>query len=179
MKKNSAPTVVWRLAQWASRRWREFFQTIGSCLLGERGSTTYPPSDLSIILDFTVPHTGGSAAESAHAPPPVAAQNNTQILPPANGPVPWLSEAAQTQVSPPDGHEQSPGDDIGASDGTTGETEALTATISNISLHADEAVTRVSSIPNIEKKHINDAMSLAVIITPIKNSIQVLYSKTI
>ena len=65
-------------------------------------------------LDFTVSPTGGSAAESAHAPPPVAAQNSTQSHPPVNGPVPWLSEAARIQasisvaapeVSPPAGHE--------------------------------------------------------------------------
>ena len=102
--------------------------------------------------------------------PSVATQNNTQSLPPATGPVPWLSEGAQAQASisaataegsPPPAENSDNDIDIGASDGSTGETELLTAALSDFSLHTDEDVARTSSISNIEKKCINDAMSRA------------------
>ena len=51
--------------------------------------------------------------------------------------------------------------DIGASDGTTGETEALTTTLSDFSRHTDKAANRTASISDTEKKRINDAMSRA------------------
>ena len=81
--------------------------------------------------------------------------------------MPWLSEAAQTQArisaaAPEDSlpAENSDDDiDIGASDGSTGETELLTTALSAFSLHTDKAANRTSSIPDIEKKRINDAMS--------------------
>ena len=45
LREHGAPAVVWRLAQWAPRRWRECYQTTGHFLLGEIESTTSPPGD--------------------------------------------------------------------------------------------------------------------------------------
>ena len=56
-------------------------------------------------------------------------------------------------------------------DGTTGETEALTVALSDFSLHSDMAANRTTSLPEIEKKRINDAMSRAVSQNDVPHSI--------
>ena len=96
-----------------------------------------------------------------------APQNNTQPSP-ATSAKPWTSESALTQASfsfADAEAEPSPANldeefDM-ASDGATGETEALTAALSDFSLHSDMAANRTASLPDIEKKRINDAMSRA------------------
>ena len=132
----------------------------------ENPPPTHRPIQQTALLFSTAP-LSGPAAPAAPPPPPVgASQNNTQPSP-VTGAQPWLSESAQTQArtsaaaaeaasSPVETGEDT---DIGASDGTTGETEALTAALSDFSLHADKAANRTASISDIEKKRINDAMS--------------------
>ena len=109
-------------------------------------------------LDFQVPPQEGAATESAGAPPS------------ANDSISWLSQAVKVQssiltdnpqISSPPGSAQNADtvtDNIGASDGTTGETAALTSALSKFSIHTDEAANRTSAIPDAEKKRINDAM---------------------
>ena len=48
-----------------------------------------------------------------------------------------------------------------SSDGTTGETAALTAALSNFSIHADKVANRTESLPETEKKRIKAAMARA------------------
>ena len=92
----------------------------------------------------------------------MAAQNSSNSLPPANGSISWLSEASKVQASisavSPHVSLNPDTDNIGASDGTTGETAALTSALSKCTIHIGKAATRTASIPDTEKKRINDAM---------------------
>ena len=81
---------------------------------------------------------------------------------------------------PPPGFEQNPvTDNIGASDGTTGETTALTPALSKFTLHTDEAANRTSSIPDAEKKRINDAMSRADNDNPVPHSVLIIVKASV
>jgi len=83
----------------------------------------------------------------------------------------WTSEAAQTQASITDAAaakaaKPSPAEDnLGAdvddadmSNDGSGETEFLNKALSAFSLHTESAANRTQSLPDIEKKRINDAM---------------------
>ena len=110
-------------------------------------------------------------------PPPVGApQNNTQPSS-STGAKPWTSESALTQesISGADAEAESPPANLDeefdmASDGTTGETEALTTDLSDFSLHSDMAANRTTSLPDIEKKRINGAQRASTLSQPISGS---------
>ena len=101
------------------------------------------------------------------APPPVGAPQNK--APPVNGSQPWTSDSARAQASINAAAAEAKAaaaaeadfSNVECSDGTTGETESLTAALSNFSIHTDKVANRAASISATEKKRINGVMARA------------------
>ena len=119
-------------------------------------------------------------AASLTYPPVNPGQNNTLSSPTTTQ---WSSEAAITQASttaadaaeaensPP--VEYVPGADNDMSNDGSNETEFLNKALSAFSLHTESAANRTHSLPDIEKKRINDAMLRAFSQNDVPHSIMV------
>ena len=119
-------------------------------------------------------------AASLTYPPVNPGQNNTLPSPTTTQ---WSSEAAITQASttaadaaeaensPP--VEYVPGADNDMSNDGSNETEFLNKALSTFSLHTESAANRTHSLPDIEKKRINDAMLRADSQNEVPHSIMV------